>query len=568
MNDVLLLTLRGLRAPILVLILVYGISVGGLALMPGQLPDGTPERLSIFHAFYIMSYTATTIGFGEVPHPFTNAQRLWVTISIYLSVVSWTYAVGSIFALINDQTFRATVARSVFAWRVRGLAEPFFIICGAGQSGSALAHALDRIGNRLVVIELDRDRAVRFEMQDFAQSPMVLAGDARLPDALVDAGIGKPNCLGLMALTGEDSANQAIAIGARTLNPSVRVVARAKTEVAQVNLQAFGGVHVIHPFETFATNVALDLAAPEVLRLEEWLTDAPDAECPERVNIPVGPWVLVGFGRFGQAIGAVLDRAGISWKAIDSAVPDEADVRLLVGDNSERQLREAGLDRAAVLVAGTNSDATNLGVVTLARRVNPGLFVIIRQNHVADRILIETARADLRFVQSEIVVHESLQVLKTPMLGRFIAQVRAQGGEFAARTIGLIQAHVGNRAPRAWAFGCDIMQPGMFSAFLQGSGGDRLAIAHLLRDPANRDERLHAVALMLERRGEQLLLPDEQLELKAGDQILFVGADEALTRQQSYLKDPGAVHYARTGVERPRTWVFKQWNRWFKREMV
>ena len=41
--------------------------------------------MSIFHAFYVMSYTATTIGFGEVPHPFNDAQRLWVTFAIYLS---------------------------------------------------------------------------------------------------------------------------------------------------------------------------------------------------------------------------------------------------------------------------------------------------------------------------------------------------------------------------------------------------------------------------------------------------------------------------------------------------
>ena len=46
MNDVLLLMLRRLRAPMLALIVVYGIAVGGLTLMPGQLPDGTPSNLS------------------------------------------------------------------------------------------------------------------------------------------------------------------------------------------------------------------------------------------------------------------------------------------------------------------------------------------------------------------------------------------------------------------------------------------------------------------------------------------------------------------------------------------
>lgn len=560
MSDVLLLMLRRLRAPMLSLIVVYGISVGGLTLMPGVLPDGSPGKLSIFHAFYIMSYTATTIGFGEVPHPFTDAQRLWVIVSIYLSVLAWAYAVGSVFALINDATFRAAVARSVFTWRVRGVGDPFYIICGAGQSGTALALALDKVGYRLIVIEMMESRCARLQFEEFLQPPLVLTGDARLPDLLEDAGIHRPECEGLISLVSDDGANQAIAIGARTLNQSIRVIARAKSNVAQVNLASFGGVHVINPFETFATNVALDLASPEVLRLEEWLTDAPGTACPERVNIPSGPWVLVGYGRFGHAISAVLDRAGISWRAIDVNDIDEDDERLLTGANSETAMREAGIDRAAVLVAGTDSDAVNLGVVTLARRANPGLFVIIRQNNVADRVLIAAAKANLQFVQSALMVHECLQIIKTPMLGQFIRRVRAQGGVLAAETIARIQSEVGFGAPRAWAFVCDIMQPGMFGAFFQAAG-ERLTIGHLTRDPVDREERLECVALMLDRRGEHTLLPPADQPLKPGDQVLFVGSEPAMLAQQRFLSEPGTMLYVRTGAEPPRGWVFRHLRR-------
>ena len=563
MSDVFLLILRRLRAPILVLIAVYSISVGGLSMMPGVLPDGTPSRLSIFHSFYIMSYTATTIGFGEVPHPFTDAQRLWVTISIYLSVLGWAYAVGSIFALINDRTFRDAVSRSVFNWRVRGLAEPFFIVCGAGQSGAALARALDRTGVRVVVVELRADRAARFELEEFAEGPIVLCADARLPDVLNDAGLRKPNCQGLIALAADDGTNQAIAIGARTLNAGIKVVSRVKSTVAQGNLEAFGGVHVINPFETFAVNVSLDLDAPEVLRLEEWLTDAPGTACPERVNIPAGPWVLLGYGRFGHAIAEVLDAARIPWKAIDPGVVGDDEKRLLTGANSERVLRDAGIDKAAVLVAGTDSDATNLGVVTLARRVNPGLFVVIRQNNIADQVLIDAARANLRFVQSEIMVHESLQVLKVPMLGRFISQVRREGSAFAGRTIDEIQRVSGNGAPRAWTFGCDVMLPGIFGAFFQAGGG-RPTIENLLTDPSSRSESLAAVPLMLERRDETILLPDRGQELKPGDQLLFVGTAQAKRSHDRFLNEPGLIQYVRTGVELPRGWVFRQLRRWRK----
>ncbi|MEZ5653667.1 MAG: NAD-binding protein [Burkholderiaceae bacterium] len=564
MSDVLLLMLRRLRAPMLVLIVVYGISVGGLTLMPGHLPDGTPSRLSIFHAFYIMSYTATTIGFGEVPHPFTDAQRLWVIVSIYLSVIAWAYAVGSVFALINDATFRAAVARSVFNWRVRGIGDPFFIICGAGQSGTALAKALDKVGYRLVVIDILPERVSRIELEEFVQPPLVVTADARLPDVLEDAGVHRTECEGVIALVSDDGANQAIAIGARTLNQSMRVIARAKSGVAQVNLESFGGVHVINPFETFATNVSLDLASPEVLRLEEWLTDAPGTACPERVNIPTGPWVLVGYGRFGHAISAVLDRSGIPWRAIDLNPLHEEDERLLTGANSETAMREAGIERAAVLVAGTDSDASNLGVVTLARRANPGLFVIIRQNHVADRVLIATANANLQFVQSALMVHECLQIIKTPMLGRFISHVRARGGALAAEAIARIQTEVGHGAPRAWTFVCDIMQPGMFGAFFQGQG-ERLTIDLLTRHPSVAETRLEAVPLMLERRGEHTLMPAPDTGLKPGDQLLFVGSEEAMRVQHRFLSEPGTIQHVRSGSEPPRGWVFRHLRRMMTR---
>src|SRR3954449_8399177 len=81
------LILRRMRAPLIVLIVIFAVSVLGLTLIPGQDADGDPWRMGFFDAFYVMSYTASTIGFGEIPFPFTYGQRMWVTISIYLSVI-------------------------------------------------------------------------------------------------------------------------------------------------------------------------------------------------------------------------------------------------------------------------------------------------------------------------------------------------------------------------------------------------------------------------------------------------------------------------------------------------
>jgi len=90
------IVLRFMRRPILVLIVVYAIAISGLVLIPGQDAEGNPTHMSIFHAFYFLTYTATTTGFGEIPHPFTDAQRLWAIVLLYGSVVAWIYAISSI----------------------------------------------------------------------------------------------------------------------------------------------------------------------------------------------------------------------------------------------------------------------------------------------------------------------------------------------------------------------------------------------------------------------------------------------------------------------------------------
>jgi len=560
MSDILFQILRRLRAPLITLIVVYTISVGGLALVPGIDGNGEPYRMSIFHAFYVMSYTATTIGFGELPYPFTDAQRLWVTFSIYLSVIGWTYTLASVIALANDAPFRALLARGSFNRRVRRLAEPFYVLCGYGQSGSRLALALDRLGNRLVIIEPAAARLAQIAAQEYALSPLTLVADGRLADVLEDSGIRSPHCLGLIALAGEDSVNQAIAIGARVLNSSIPIVARAKSGVAKVNLESFGGVTVINPFATFAFNLAASLRSPEIVQIEEWLTAAPGSPCPERTQPPRGRWVLVGFGRLGHAIAEVLDREGIEWKAFDPTIGSDADQRLLKGDYTETILRDAGIATAEVLVAGSNVDTVNLGATTLARRVQPDIFVIIRQNQMQDRALVEAARANLKFVQSDLMVHECLQVLKAPMLGRFIAKLRESDTTTSTATLQRIRSEAGEGSPNEWALECDVLQPGMFHAFFQ-RGGAPFRLAHLVADPTSPTERLRTAALMLERDNASVLLPDDDTLLKPGDRILFVGDDLARRLQQRYLTEPGTIAWVCSGSEPPRGLVFRWWAR-------
>lgn len=570
MGDVLFLIFRRLRAPLITLIMVYAISVAGLALIPGVDPEGHPWTMNIFHAFYVISFTATTIGFGEIPYPFNDAQRLWVTISIYLSVVGWAYTIGSVFALTQDVTFRETLYRGWVRFRVHGLAEPFYIVCGYGQSGRAMCQALDALGIRVVVIELRPERAAGIAIEDYGKPPLVIRADARLPEVLIDAGLNAPECCGVLALASGDELNQSIAISTAMLRPGLRVVARTVSQVARDNLESFARVVVINPYETFATNVGLALTAPSMLRLEEWLTGAPGTECPEFIRLPRGHWIVCGYGRFGHALARELDAAKLPWQAIQRSAADhralepgaavpaagEDDERVVTEDDTGFALEEAGIDHAVGFVAGTDSDAVNLALANRARRRQPGLFVLIRQNNVADRLLIDAAGAQMKFVQSDVMVHECLQILTSPLTNRFLRRIRRKGAEAASQTTAALQAIVGELVPELWTFNCDPKRAGIRRAF-SARIDPPFALSDLLTDPEDPARPLAAMALLLVRESKTVLLPEPDTLLEKGDQLLFAGRSGTREVQMRYAFDPVPIEYLRTGHEPPRSALFR-----------
>ena len=211
--------MRRMRAPLIILIVIFAISVLGLVLIPGQDLAGQPFHMSFFDAFYFMSYTASTIGFGELPYPFNDNQRMWVTISIYLTVIGWAYAIGSLLTLIQDRAFRNALALQRFTRKVRRLREPFLLFAGYGQTGELLGRSFDSLGQQFVVIDQSLDRIDSLDLVAYHADIPGLAGDVRNPHHLAVAGLDHPFCSGVLALTSDDEVNLAVTMAAALLRP-------------------------------------------------------------------------------------------------------------------------------------------------------------------------------------------------------------------------------------------------------------------------------------------------------------------------------------------------------------
>src|SRR3569832_546486 len=168
MHNTLFLILRRMRAPLVFLILSYAISLLGMTLIPGVDAAGRPAPpMDFFHAFYVVSYTATTIGFGEVPGTFSDAQRAWTIVVIYLTVIAWLYSIGFIQNLLQNPTQLRATKGNQKATRIKRLRQPFYLIAGCGETGSLLMHALDSRNQQAVVLDIDPDRIGALELGQY-----------------------------------------------------------------------------------------------------------------------------------------------------------------------------------------------------------------------------------------------------------------------------------------------------------------------------------------------------------------------------------------------------------------
>lgn len=557
-SSALFLVLRRMRWALIVLILIYAVSVLGLTFVPGVDAQGQPWRMNIFHAFYFMSYTATTIGFGEIPNAFSDAQRLWVTFCIYLSVIGWAYAIGSLLALLQDRGFRQALAIQSFARQVRRIREPYYVIVGYGQTGRLLGHALDALGKRFVVLDAAEARVDELQLANFRADVPALAADATNPANLQLAGLATRHCAGVFVLTDDDQANLAVAISVRLLAPKLPVLSRCLSPAINERLAAFDTQFVIDPFDRFGDFLALAIRAPATLRLVEWITGAPGSELDPRRAPPRGRWVVCGYGRFGQAVVRDLEGENIDLVIISEEQQDPSDPRIIGADGTETTVLErAGIAAAVGLIAGTGNDTTNLSIVAAARRLNPRLYIVARQNRQVNAPLYEAIRPDFTALVSEVVAHECLARLTTPLLMRFLELALARGDAFAATLIARIEARCGPRVPFIWAVYLNARgAPAIADWFARPNAA--LALGELMRDPAARERPLAAIALMVVRGGEIIPCPEDGFALAPGDEILVAGRSRARRHLLETLQRPATREYVLIGHDVPASWVWQK----------
>jgi voltage-gated potassium channel len=554
MDSIFFLIFRRMRTPLLALLVTYSIAMLGLVVIPGQDAAGNPLHLSFFDAFYFVSYTATTIGFGEIPYALTGAQRIWVTFCIYATVIVWIYSIGSLIALLQDKTLQRAMQENRFGRRVRAVREPFYLICGYGQTGSGLVRALTDRGQRAVVLDSNPDRINQLKLENHREYVPALRADVRRPDSLLLAGLRLPHCRGVLALTSENDVNLKVALASKLLQPSATVICRADSHAVEANMASFGTDHIYDPFDSFAQYFATALRSPCLTLLSEWLGEQRSAPLREPTYPPAhGLWVLCGYGRFGKALYRHLRAQDIEIVVIESR-PERTgrpDCPLVEGAGTEADtLEQADIHRAVGLIAGTDNDANNLSIVMTAKALNPGLFTVVRENQLMNRELFAAVNADILMHPSLIVADRIRILLTTPLLAELVNDARLEEDAWACELNAQLAALLQDQVPQVWQVRIDAEQA--YALYRLRPKEPLPRLGDLLRDPRDRGCRLPAIALLRKRGNGRTLLPDPNDRLRDGDQLLFCGRPSAQYSMRWTLQNTHALTYVLHGESPPR----------------
>jgi len=549
MNDIIYVLLRRLRMPLITLIVVYAVSIFGFTLVPGVDDQGNPWRMDFFHAFYFVSFMGSTIGFGEIPYPFTDAQRMWTLVTIYASVIAWLYSIGVTLATLQEPSFRRLLQRRSFIGQVRRLREPFYLVCGCGVTGSAVVRDLSERGIRTVVLDISQQRIDKLELAGLPLQVPALCADASLPDVLDHAGLQHPHCQGVLALTNNDNVNLSIAIASKLLEPKRLMISRSENDITSANLASFGTDLIVDPFRAYAEYVALAAHSPHRHLVFDWLMNPQHRSLASVYRHAEGRWIICGYGRFGRNVGYQLQRAGTPVTVID---PNPENIKNLtdavVGVGTEAgTLHMADVENAVGIVAGTANDADNLSIIMTARELNPKLMTVVRQNLRANRLVFANSGCDFVMQPGQIVATRILAQLKTPLLSVFIDQLMQQDEVWAHTLVNRMSAMVGDEKLDIRSIRIDAREASAVMAKLEE--GEALKLLTLIKNPHDRKEVLRCFPLMLRRKDEVRLLPGELTLLEAGDEILFCGLTRDLKRMEWTVYNYSTLHYLLTGMD-------------------
>ncbi len=529
-NSALWIVLHRMRTPLMVLIITYSVAIIGLLFIDGLDNHGNIYHMSIFDAFYVVTYTATTIGFGELPYEFTYAQRIWMSMTMYATVLGWFYSIGSLVALLQDKLLLAQIAEAKFRKQVNNINQHFLLILGYNYTTSEIIKKANAEGIRTIVIEKDINKINELLLENFTPTVPCLMADVYDPLALEKAGIHSKYCKAIVSLFSNDSLNLRIAITAKLLNPSVRLAVKSTTKAHDEDLKDLNVEIVENPFEIIAEQIEMAICNPYMLVLQRWFYGIGDLDT-KVITLPKGKYIVCGFGRMGKVLNQVLSKNGIDTVFIEPnkkelrGISAELREKIIVGSADEKDsLKEAGIKDAQVIIASSDDDTMNLSMLASARKLNPDILTIARENDMADMSIFNNAKIDLVFIPARVLINKTTNALIAPYSNKFLTYMIQKSDPIYTKQ--LVDRMFNKLGANPITFGITLNVEKAFAVHQYLSQKDEhIPLDIFSRSREDRTKKNKIIPLILIRKSGNILLPSWDIRLQLNDKILFAADD-------------------------------------------
>jgi len=273
----------GIRRVIMATVILFAIiGIGGVGY--SFLGHGT---WSLGEAIYFAIITVSTVGFGEI-HDLEKIQgaRVLTGALILVGSAALMYFQSNITATLVEGRLGKAFRRKRMQNEIKAL-KGHIVVAGAGSTGRHVIEELIAVQRKFVVIDSSIERLELLSQELTGGKMLYIHGDATHDQTLQEAGIDR--ACGIVAALTSDHENLYVALSARSVNPTARIVAKVIEPEAVKKMRIAGADATVSPNIIGGMRMASELIRPDVNQfLDQMVRDKDKNLRFEEIPIPAG----------------------------------------------------------------------------------------------------------------------------------------------------------------------------------------------------------------------------------------------------------------------------------------
>lgn len=243
-------------------VLLTTVVVGG-----GTIFWSLEQSYSLFDSIYFALITVSTVGYSELPrmelHP---TARLVVMGMIVTGVAVVALFQSSLTAVLIEGIVGKAFRRRRMERRIAALSG-HTIVAGCGKTGRFVLQELAAGGHPFVVVDRDEEELTKLNEETHDGNLLYVVGDATDDQSLIQAGVERAS--GLVTALADDPENVFVTISARSLNPKIRIVAKAVSISSEGKLLRAGANSTVSPHRIGGLRLLTELLRPHTAEFLE-----------------------------------------------------------------------------------------------------------------------------------------------------------------------------------------------------------------------------------------------------------------------------------------------------------